>query len=214
MLCNYCLLSLMSSRVMMVDYSCCFRNLRGCLLCWMWTSSTGLCLQPKLGRVLTPLWGKTTLLSKKRRLHWRCASLFHQLLCHQEKMLLPWVVLVWQTLYRKELLAKQDLYSRYYWSRLLIKISSFTGWKSFLKSLSVHGHIYCSHHRVLGHIYVVYQWNCYPPITTCSSMVFVLEHWWNNGCHQQHFIVCKTSLAKFIIFYTVSQKNKTLNSCP
>jgi len=41
---------------------------------------------PKLGRVLTPLWGKATPLSKKRRLRWRCASLFHQLLCHHENL--------------------------------------------------------------------------------------------------------------------------------
>ena len=26
--------------------------------------------------------------------------------------------------------------------------------------VGVHGHIYCSHHRVLGHICVVSQWNC------------------------------------------------------
>jgi len=42
----------------------------------------------------------------------------------------------------------------YYWTRLLIKIISFTGCKSFLKSLCVHGHIYCFHHRVLGHKYM------------------------------------------------------------
>jgi len=86
---------------------------------------------PKLGRVLTPFWGRTTPSSKKRRLRWGCASLFHQLLCHHENMLLPWVVLVWQTLYCKEILAKQDIIAHwYYWTRLLI--SSFAGCKSFL----------------------------------------------------------------------------------
>ena len=78
---------------------------------------------PKLGMVITPLWGRTTPSSKKRRLRWGCASVFHQLLCHHENMLLPRVVLVWQTLYCKELLAKQDIIAHwYYWTRLLIKI--------------------------------------------------------------------------------------------
>ena len=126
---------------------------------------------PKLGRVLIPLWKRTTPPSKKRRLRWRCASLFHQLLCHHENMLLPWVVLVWQTLYCKELLAKQDIIAHwYYWTRLLIKIlhrgshfawltlfveiSLFTGWCysssrldatfTFLKSFCVHEHIQLS----------------------------------------------------------------------
>ena len=77
---------------------------------------------PKLGRVLTPLRGRTTPSSKKRRLRWGCASVFHQLLCHHENMLLPWAVLVWQTLYRKELLSKQDIIAHwYYWTRLLAK---------------------------------------------------------------------------------------------
>jgi len=86
---------------------------------------------PKLGRVLTPLWGRTTPSFKKRRLQWRCVSLFNELLCHHENILLPWVALVWQTLYRKELLAKQDIIAHwYYWTRLLI--SSFADCKSFL----------------------------------------------------------------------------------
>jgi len=140
---------------------------------------------PKLGRVLTPLWGRTIPSSKKRRLRWRCASLFH----HHDNMLLPWVVLVWQTLYRKELLAKQDIVAHwYYWTRLLT--SSFA--VLWVSRSCVHRHIYCSHHRVLAHIYVVRQWNCYPPVNTCSSMVFVLGHIWNNGRQQQHLIVAVT----------------------
>jgi len=91
---------------------------------------------PKLGRVLTPLWGRTTPSSKKRRLRWRCASL----LCHHENMLLPWVVLVWQTLYCKELLAKQDIIAHwYYWTRLLAKfIVIFYIWCSYSIVAYVH----------------------------------------------------------------------------
>ena len=103
---------------------------------------------PKLGRVLTPLWGRTTPSSKKRRLRWRCAPLFHQLLCHHENILLPWVGLVWQTLYRKELLAKQDIIAYwYYWTRLLI--SSFADCKSFL---CVWTHILFSSSRAWSHL--------------------------------------------------------------
>ena len=95
---------------------------------------------PKLGRVLTPLWGRTTP-SSKRRLRWRCAPLFHQLLCHHENILLPWVALVWQTLYRKELLAKQDIIAHwYYWTRLLIKIlhrCSHSVWLTLLVKISL-----------------------------------------------------------------------------
>ena len=50
--------------------------------------------------------------------------------------------------------------------------------------------LHCVHgHKLLGHIYVVRQWNCYPPVTACSSMMFMLGHIWNNGRHQQHSIV-------------------------
>ena len=136
---------------------------------------------PKLGRVLTPLWGRTTPSCQKRRLRWRCASLFHELLCHHENMLLPWVVLVWQTLYRKELLANQDIIAHwYYWTRLLIKISSFTGCKSFLKSLCVHGHMYCFHHRL---------WSCawsqtYGTVTRQSIRV----HQWCSCLDIQEYV--------------------------
>ena len=54
---------------------------------------------------------------------------------------------------------------------------------------------------IIGCIYVICQWNCYPPVTTCSSMVFVLGHIWNSGHHQQHFIIRERLLAKFIVFY-------------
>jgi len=74
----------------------------------------------------------------------------------------------------------QDIIGQDYWSRYHRSLVASRSW-----SHCVHGHIYCSHHRVLGHIYVVRQWNCYPPVTTCSSMVFVLGYIWNNG---QHFI--------------------------
>jgi len=162
---------------------------------------------PKLGRVLTPLWGKATPLSKKRRLRWRCASLFHQLLCHHENLLLPWVVLVWQTLYRRELLAKQDLYSRYYWTRLLIKISSFTGCKSFLKSLCAWTHILFPSPRAWSHL------RCTPmELLPASHYMFVdgvrawtyMEQW--STLHRSQSLcvtnfVRKRSLAKFIIFY-------------
>jgi len=125
---------------------------------------------------------------KKRRLRWRCASLFHQLYCH-ENMLLPEYVCLTDAM-PQELLDKQDLYSRYhrslvlwyYWTRLLIKVTSFTGCKSFLKSLCVHGHIYCSHHHVLGHKYME-QWCChmehllhlrsYTPTTTTSIYNYI-----------------------------------------
>ena len=91
---------------------------------------------PKLGRVLTPLRGRTTPSSKKRRLRWACASVFHQLLCHHENMLLPRVVLVWQTLYCKELLAKQYIIAHwYYWTRLLIKILHRYSWSRYRYSL-------------------------------------------------------------------------------
>jgi len=74
----------------------------------------------------------------------------------------------------------------YYWTRLLI--TSFTGCTSFLKSLCVHGHIlFLSSFMIV----CLVTWNYYPPVTTCSSMVFVLGHIWNNGCHQQHFIIRK-----------------------
>ena len=96
---------------------------------------------PKLGRVLTPLSGRTTPSSKKEKLRWKCASLFHQLLCHHENMLLPWVVLGWLTLYRKELLAKQDIIAHwYYWTRLLIKIlhhCSHSAWLTLLVKISL-----------------------------------------------------------------------------
>jgi len=36
------------------------------------------------------------------------------------------------------------------------------------------------------------QWNCYLPVNTCLSMVFMLEHIWNNGRQQQHLIVAVT----------------------
>jgi len=61
---------------------------------------------PKLGRVLTPLWGKATPSSKKKRLWWRCASLLHQLICHHENLLLPWSVFVWQALCRKKFIGQ------------------------------------------------------------------------------------------------------------
>jgi len=51
-------------------------------------------------------------------------------------MLLQWVVLVWQTLYRKELLAKQDIIAYwYYWTRLLIKILHRYSWSRYRYSL-------------------------------------------------------------------------------
>jgi len=103
---------------------------------------------PKLGRVLTPLWGRTSPSSKKRRLRGRCASLFHQLLCHHENMLLPWVVLVWQTLYRKELLAKQDIITHWYYGTRLL-ISSFAGCKLFLCAWT---HILFSSSRAWSHL--------------------------------------------------------------
>jgi len=115
---------------------------------------------PKIGEGPHSFMKRVTPSIKKRRLRWRCASLFHQLYCH-ENMLLPEYVCLTDAM-PQELLDKQDLYSRYhrslvlwyYWTRLLIKVTSFTGWKSFLKSLCVHGHIYCSHHHVLGHKYM------------------------------------------------------------
>jgi len=115
---------------------------------------------PKIGEGPHSFMGRVTPSIKKRRLRWRCASLFHQLYCH-ENMLLPEYVCLTDAM-PQELLDKQDLYSRYhrslvlwyYWTRLLIKVTSFTGCKSFLKSLCVHGHIYCSHHHVLGHKYM------------------------------------------------------------
>ena len=48
---------------------------------------------PKLGRVLTPLWERQHRRPRRRRLRWRCASLFHQLLQHHVNMLLPEYVL-------------------------------------------------------------------------------------------------------------------------
>jgi len=143
---------------------------------------------PKLGRVLTPLWGRTTPSSKKRRPRWGCAPLFHQLLCHHENMLLPWVVLVWQMLYRKELLAKQDIIAHWYYGTRLL-ISSFAGCKSFLCAWT---HILFSSSRAWSHL------RCTPmellPASQYGflSMVFVLEHIWNNGRQQQHLIVAVT----------------------
>jgi len=143
--------------------------------------------RPKLGRVLTPLWGRTTPSSKKRRLRWGCASLFHQLLCHHENMLLPWVVLIWQTLYRKELLAKQDNIAYwYYWTRLLI--SSFAGCKLFLCAWT---HILFPSSRAWSHL------RCMPmELLPASQYVFIngvrawtyMEQW----CHQQHLITTVT----------------------
>jgi len=129
---------------------------------------------PKLGRVLTPLWERTTPSSKKRRLRWRCASLFHQLLCHHKNMLLPWVVLVWQTLYCKELLAKQDIIAHwYYWTRLLI--SPFADCMSFLCAWT---HILFSS-RAWSHL------RCTPmELLPASQYVFVLGHIWNNDRHK------------------------------
>ena len=38
----------------------------------------------------------------------------------------------------------------------------------------------------------LYANGTYPPVNTCSSMVFVLEHIWNNDRHQQHLITAVT----------------------
>ena len=108
---------------------------------------------PKLGRVLTPLWGKATPSST-----WRCASLFHRLYCHVNLLLPEYVCLTdadtAKNYWPNNIYTQDIIVHWYYWTRLLIKIISFTGCKSFLKSLCVHGHIYCFHHRVLGHKYM------------------------------------------------------------
>ena len=69
---------------------------------------------------------------------------------------------------------------RYYWTSLLIKISSFTGCKSFLKSLCVHGHMYCFHHRL---------WSCawsqtYGTVTRQSIRV----HQWCSCLDIQEYV--------------------------
>jgi len=142
---------------------------------------------PKLGRVLTPLWGRTTPSSKKRRLRWGCASLFHQLLCHHKNMLLPWVVLVWQTLYCKELLAKQDIIAHwYYWTRLLI--SSFAGCKSFLCAWT---HILFSSSRAWSHL------RCSPmELLPASQYMFI------NGVRAWTYMEQWSSSATFHRYWT------------
>jgi len=103
--------------------------------------------------------------------------------------------------YRKVLLAKQEIYSRYFiaavtlrdwlhWTRLLIKLLYLDTYfivyehrcKLFHKIDYYHlrswSHTVCMDtncfHHVLGHNCIACQWNCYSSATTCSTMVFML----------------------------------------
>jgi len=144
---------------------------------------------PKLGRVLIPLWERTTPPPKKRRLSWRCASLFHQLLCHHENMLLPWVVLLWQTLYCKELLAKQDIIAHWYcWTRLLIKIfhrCSHSVWLTLLVKISLF--FIKLFYKAGCHIYV-------PEIFLCTWIHTVIV------AHRLHLCSCSHTVHGHILF--------------
>jgi len=134
---------------------------------------------PKMGKVLTPLWEDNTN-------------------DQEEKISLEMCILVPSTVtssykpvaavkcfcltdastakdYWPSKIYTHDIFVHwYYWTILLIKITSFTGYKSFLKALCVHWHIYCFHHRVLGHKYMELFAGCY---------VIPVVILWNNDYH-------------------------------
>jgi len=88
--------------------------------------------------------GKATPSSKKKKTSLKMCILVPSTVTSSCEHVAAGVCFVWQTLYRKELLAKQDLYSKYH--RSLVASCSW--------SHSVCMDTYCFHHRMLGHKYM------------------------------------------------------------